>query len=703
MTVALGYGDTVDPEQPAVLTSDSTGRAESAVSAGPAPPPAGSQPASRREQARLVFASFVMLFAELALIRWVTANNVYVTRATNFMLLASFLGIGIGFLNARSSRDYLRWTPVTLLALVGFVLSFPVILKSLSGPHPLQGLHGSPALPQPVSLAVVFLLTVAVMAGFGQAVARIFVRFRPLSAYRLDILGSIAGIAVFSGLAFLDLPPAAWGLIATGGLVVLLLPRLRWWQVLATAGVAALLIGESFVPHQQWSPYNKLSVQQTSGRTPALYVSANNIPYQAARSLAVMRVQKKFYFYPYQHLARADLGNVLVIGAGTGNDAAVALAEGARHVDAVEIDPLLPKIGLGHPDHPYQNPRLTVHIADGRAYLQNTHTKYNLIVFALPDSLVALSGQSALRLESYLLTEQSVAAARADLAAGGTFAMYNYYAPFLFDRYATTLAEVFHRDPCAQVGPPLGGRRLSVLTVRAAGQVPNCASFWHGPTLAPATDDHPFPYLPANAIPRPYLQMLGLILLASLLLVRLGGGSLRRLGGFVDLAFMGAAFLLLETKNVVQFALLFGATWFVNALVFAGVLAAVYLAVEIAARIRLPRPPVLYMALAGSLALAWLVPQDALLDLPLVLRFLAGSALAFAPVFLANLVFAQRFAGVETAGTAFAANLLGAMVGGTLEYIALITGYRFILIVIGVLYALAFITGLRSRPRLASA
>jgi len=703
MTVALGYGDTVDPEQPAVLTSDSTGRAESAVSAGPAPPPAGSQPASRREQARLVFASFVMLFAELALIRWVTANNVYVTRATNFMLLASFLGIGIGFLNARSSRDYLRWTPVTLLALVGFVLSFPVILKSLSGPHPLQGLHGSPALPQPVSLAVVFLLTVAVMAGFGQAVARIFVRFRPLSAYRLDILGSIAGIAVFSGLAFLDLPPAAWGLIATGGLVVLLLPRLRWWQVLATAGVAALLIGESFVPHQQWSPYNKLSVQQTSGRTPALYVSANNIPYQAARSLAVMRVQKKFYFYPYQHLARADLGNVLVIGAGTGNDAAVALAEGARHVDAVEIDPLLPKIGLGHPDHPYQNPRLTVHIADGRAYLQNTDTKYNLIVFALPDSLVALSGQSALRLESYLLTEQSVAAARADLAAGGTFAMYNYYAPFLFDRYATTLAEVFHRDPCAQVGPPLGGRRLSVLTVRAAGQVPNCASFWHGPALAPATDDHPFPYLPANTIPLPYLQMLGLILLGSLLLVRLGGGSLRRLGGFVDLAFMGAAFLLLETKNVVQFALLFGATWFVNALVFAGVLAAVYLAVEIAARIRLPRPPVLYMALAGSLALAWLVPQDALLDLPLVLRFLAGSALAFAPVFLANLVFAQRFAGVETAGTAFAANLLGAMVGGTLEYIALITGYRFILIVIGVLYALAFITGLRSRPRLASA
>jgi hypothetical protein len=86
--------------------------------------------------ARLVFASFLMLFVELALIRWVTANNVYVTKATNFVLLASFLGIGIGFLNARTRRDYLRWTPVALLLLVSFVLAYPVILQTLNGPHP---------------------------------------------------------------------------------------------------------------------------------------------------------------------------------------------------------------------------------------------------------------------------------------------------------------------------------------------------------------------------------------------------------------------------------------------------------------------------------------------------------------------------------------------------------------------------------------
>src|SRR6266566_9056598 len=98
-----------------------------------------SQP-RRGDQARLAFSSFLMLFVELALIRWITANNVYVTEATNFVLLASFLGIGIGFLNASSRRDYLRWTPLALLALVAFVLAFPVVLHSGTGPNQFLGI-----------------------------------------------------------------------------------------------------------------------------------------------------------------------------------------------------------------------------------------------------------------------------------------------------------------------------------------------------------------------------------------------------------------------------------------------------------------------------------------------------------------------------------------------------------------------------------
>src|SRR5262249_47335291 len=121
------------------------------------------------QQARLVFASFLMLFVELAVIWWITANNVFVTETTNLVLLASFLGIGLGFLNARSGRDYLRWAPVALLALVAFVLIFPVVMHSTGGPTPFRGIGRMPALPRPLSFTSVFLLTVAGVAGVRAA------------------------------------------------------------------------------------------------------------------------------------------------------------------------------------------------------------------------------------------------------------------------------------------------------------------------------------------------------------------------------------------------------------------------------------------------------------------------------------------------------------------------------------------------------
>ncbi len=160
---------------------------------------------------------------------------------------------------------------------------------------------------------------------------------------------------------------------------------------------------------------------------------------------------------------------------------------------------------------------------------------------------------------------------------------------------------------------------------------------------------------------------------------------------YLDLAFMGAAFLLLETKNVVQFALLFGTTWFVNALVFAGVLISVWLAVETARHLRLPRPWLLYLGLFAALVVAWTVPQASLLGLAPVPRFFVAVAIAFAPIYLANLIFAQRFAVAALSAAAFAANLLGAIVGGMLEYLSLLTGYRFLLVVVAMLYALAFL------------
>ena len=645
---------------------------------------------------RLVLLSFLMLFTELALIRWTAANNVYLAYITNFVLLASFLGIGVGFLLGSSGRNVARWAPLALAALVAFVLVFPVKAYGLAGAHQLQGRNGADALPQWLSLSIIFLLVTVVMAGLGQAVARTFARFSPLEAYRLDIVGSIAGIAVFSLLSFLRLPPVVWGLAVGIGMLLLLGGRPRWWQGATVAAVIALLAVESTSAFDHWSPYYKITAFQPQDTHGVFVVSANNIPHQAVYPVDTLHKILPFYFFPYRHLKPGDLDDVLVIGAGTGNDVATALSEGAKHVDAVEIDPALAQLGRDHnADRPYQDSRVSVHINDGRAYLQQTGKHYGLILFALPDSLTVLGGESNLRLENYLLTVQAVRSAQAHLRPGGTFAMYNYYQPFLLDRYASTLAAVYPDTPCVEVGAPLGGRRQAVLTAEAHGPVPSCATPWHGRQLTPASDDHPFPYLETPSIPSLYLWTMGLILLASLLIVRVTAGRFRPMGRYIDLFWMGGAFLLLETKNVVQFALLFGTTWFVNSLVFAGVLLSVLAAVEVARRVELPRPTLLYGGLLVALATSWAVPQDALLSLAPVLRFVVAALLAFAPIFLANLVFAQRFREAGSSITAFGANLLGAIVGGILEYLSLMTGYRFLLVLVAVLYGLAFAFGRR--------
>jgi hypothetical protein len=633
-----------------------------------------------------------MLFTELALIRWTGSNNIHLAYLTNFVLLASFLGIGLGFLRARAGPDGFPAVPVVLLLLVGFVLAFPVAIGSLAHPAPV-GRWGWAPLPSWLSLSITFILVALVMAGIGQAVARTFMSFRPLEAYRLDILGSIAGIAAFSALALFHLPPVAWGVAVGLVFIALTWRRRRWWQIVALVAVVGLLTAESSAKHDQWSPYYKVTAVNLPGH--AFKVWANNIPHQTAYPISVLHRMQRFYFFPYRHVKPGPLNDVLIVGAGNGNDVAVALSEGARHVDAVEIDPVIQKLGRDrHPNHPYQDPRVTAHINDGRAYLEGTSKKYDLIMFALPDSLTLLPGQSNLRLENYLFTVEAMRAARDHLKPGASFSMYNYYEPFLLDRYATTLKDVYGVNPCVELAASLAQRRQAVLSV---GDTPSrrCAHPWHGKKVEPVTDDHPYPYLTSRAIPGFYLRTLGLVLLASLIAVRLFGGPFRGMARYTDLMFMGAAFLLLETKNIVQFALLFGTTWVVNSLVFAGILVSVFAAVEVARRVRLPKPRYLFGALFAALAVAWVVPPDKLLGLAAAPRFLLATAIAFAPIFLANLIFAQRFKDVGSSTTAFGANLLGAMIGGVVEYLALITGYRFLLIVVAALYGLALVTGRR--------
>ena len=652
---------------------------------------------------RLVVASTLMLFLELSLIRWSGAQVVHLSYFSNFILLGSFLGIGLGFLRAnRPQRKPPIYSLVALLAYVGLLTVFPVAVDreqesviyftslTTSGP------------PIWLTLPVIFLTVAAIMAGPGELVASCFSQLPRLDAYRYDLIGSLIGIVGFTLCSFTGAPPFVWFLLVAVLFLVLLDGPARFVATgLLTATVAlfaAVLVSSTGI---FWSPYYRVTTFAQSDRNSGTewQVFVNGIPHQRLTTAATRLKQEPFYDEPYRRVTKPP-ERVLIVGAGTGTDVSIALSHGVSHVDAVEIDPRLLGFGRKHnPDRAYDDPRVTTYVDDGRAFLERTDQKYDLILFALPDSLTLVSGASALRLETYLFTEEAVQSAREHLAPGGAFSMYNFYREqWLVDRLGNTLATSFGHPPCLLSSPEAVSLAVFVIGDTPAAQ--RCVTTW-APTVTPptpSTDDQPFLYVRDNAgffgIPTTYLVAIGLILAVSLLAVTVAGGvrQTRRMWQYRDLFLLGVAFLLLETKNVTGFALYFGTTWLVNALVFGGVLVAVLVAVEITRRFRTPPPRLMYLLLFGGLALAWLTPAAWVLSLPLPLRLMVAVVLAFLPIMAANIIFAQRFRSSAHPMTAFGTNLLGAMVGGCLEYAALAVGYRWLLVVCACLYLAAYLT-----------
>jgi len=644
---------------------------------------------------RLVALCFLMLFVELALIRWLGGNVLYLAYFSNIVLLGSFLGIGLGFLWAdRSKIELLRFTPLVLAGLVLFVHLVPVTVKSAGGDLIFFGAELKPSgPPRELALPAVFLAVAAVLACIGNGIAVTFRQLKNLEAYQFDLIGSIIGIVGFTVLSFLGTPPIVWGVIAAGILVATIVPR-SIGSIALTGVPLIVLLGTLFVESREdnilWTPYYKATYIIGDDGAGVL---VNGVPHWFQSSAKDWPVYRTVYD---QRATDDPVRRALVIGAGSGNDVAVALSEGAGHVDAVEIDrKLLDLARDNHPNAPYDDPRVDVHVDDGRAYLERSDEKWDLILLALPDSLTLVQGASSIRLESYLFTSEAAEAYREHLTDDGVFAMYNLYREnWLVDRYAATLEDAFGHEPCVT---PLDSGSLAVLTVGRAAENVSCPteSTWvrTADTPEPVNDDRPFPYLKTPSIPQFYVVALGLMLLASLFLVRAVGGPLRGLRDHLDLFFMGVAFLMLETKNVVQFALFFGTTWFVNALVFLGVIASVLLAVVVSKRFTVRDLRIPYALLALSVVVNWLIPKSAILSMPFAPRLLVACAVAFAPIFLANVIFSQRFRDTNNSTVAFAANLIGAMVGGVLEYSALLLGYRNLLIVALLLYTAAFLSG----------
>ena len=666
---------------------------------------------------RVFLSSFLVLFLEVALIRWMPAYIRLLAYFSNFILLASFLGIGIGCLMAPSRRRLFGWFPLLMAVVVGAVYFFrlEVAVPTTGSIYFSSGTAEQVVVVESTMLLpLVFVIVAALFATLAQRMGREMAAMEPLRGYTLNLLGSLAGVGLFAVISWLQLSPTWWFGIGFAAAVPLLISAEADGGTVVRPGVTAMAVSlallavtlglvHTMARGSLWSPYYKVTVGQEGNDT---VVEVNNIFHQS-----MAPVDHKEYFYQWPYMVFGDtFENVLVLGAGSGTDVAAALRHGAKHVDAVEIDPVIVRLGRQyHPDHPYSDPRVTVVTDDARHFLRTSTKKYDLVVFALIDSLTMQSSFSGVRLESYMFTEESFRAVRERLAPNGLLVVYNYFRErWLVDRLANIAANAFGEEPRVHVhearaylGVMMAGPRLATLTadpvvperVTAYGQshAPSPARMHvRDASVEPATDDWPFLYLQNRHVPRHYLGALALILIVSTLAVM---AVLRGQSGAWSWQFflLGAGFMLLETKSIIQFALLWGSTWVVASLAIASVLSMALVANFVVTRAEVRRPWAVGGVLLGLLALNYAIPVGTIGFESRALESIFYAVLMFSPILCAGLLFGSAIKQSTSLARDYGTNLLGAMVGGVGEYVSLVSGFRALLVVIALCYVGAIV------------
>ncbi len=663
-----------------------------------------SAPAAR--PSRIALLAGMILVLELAFIRLVPAEVRAISYFTNLMFTAGFSGMGIGCILQRQ-RSLTAALPIGMMLVFGFILLGRgiVIHENATSVHyflQYPDLAGR-ALELPLfpAAASIFVFAAIPFIALGQALARAMDEHPRLVAYGWDLSGSLAGTLVFSLSSWLELPPWIWPIaIAFAWAIVFEQTAVRR-AVFALAGLPFLYFTVS-PQASAWSPYYYVQHERSAE---GLRVYVNSGFHQLAidwsddapdarklQEVMLRRFGRPYDVYRDMHDGR-DPRKVLVLGAGTGNDVHVALANRAEEVVAVEIDPVILALGREqNPARPYDDPRVREVVDDARHFLRTSRERFDLIIFGTLDSQVLLSSSANLRLENYVYTHEALDDARHLLADRGVVGLYySVFQPWLYDRIFATVRGVFGDQSMMIFDRESFLFNTVIVATRGentfTGHTEILERYGRG---LESTDDWPFVYLERATIAPVYLKLAGVVatvMLAAFLLLR----RLHPVRGLhADFLLLGVGFTLIESSSIVRLALLFGSTWLVNAVVFAACLATVFVANYSVRRRLAPPLGLAWTGLFASIALNYAFPLPVLFELGAVARGLACAGLIGLPVYCAGVCFSRLFERQPVTGYPLGINLIGAMAGGLLEYASMAIGMRGIWLIALAVYGLAF-------------
>jgi len=692
-----------------------------------------------RYDIEIFIVSALILYLELVLIRWIGTEIRIFAYLGNLILVVCFFGVGLGC--SLSERPVSLWRMGLNIFLLAFLIANPlhwerldlkVVTYLLGGFEDYNiwqvGLQTQLlyVLAGLLALTALTWLTFYIFVPAGQLLGGCFQKHpRTIRAYSVNIAGSLVGVWVFQAISFVSWSSPWWFATAAALAVALVWVRAeREWPAVALIGSAALVVWLGRDPSWRtvWSPYQKLALRPhvvaegTNSVLQGYELTVNDASFQLLLNLSepflrqhpelfdLRDAQRSYYNLPFAF--KPHIRRMLIVGAGTGNNAAAALRHGVEHIDCVEIDPQIYALGKElHPEHPYDSPRVHMVVNDARAFLKQTTNQYDAIWFALLDSHTLGSSLNNLRLDHYVYTRESFQEAKHLLASDGILIM-NFDAPRLWvaDRLFGMLRDLFGHDPLAfaeehstKYGVGSGATMICAehpVTVESVSNPALRASLTASllklkGNVRPTTDDWPYLYVETARLPRLHLvtslTIIGAVLLAQRRLV----GSRYKL----DWHFfaLGAAFLLLEVQTVSRATLLFGMTWIVNAIVISAVLVMILLSNLVAWRWPRLSRAMIVTGLAITVALLALVPLDWFNTLTGVNKLIAASAFLTAPVFFAGLIFIQSFAVCADKSRALGSNLIGALVGGLLESLSFVTGIRALVILVGLFYCIAIL------------